>query len=55
VLICDEPVSLYVLYRGRIVEAGPTEQVLTSPQDSYTIRLLQCVPSSDTGWLTAKR
>jgi peptide/nickel transport system ATP-binding protein len=46
---------LYVLYRGRIVEAGPTEQVLTSPQDSYTIRLLQSVPSSDTGWLTAKR
>ncbi len=38
-----------------IVEAGPTEQVLTSPQDSYTIRLLQSVPSSDTGWLTAKR
>jgi peptide/nickel transport system ATP-binding protein len=44
---------LYVLYRGRIVEAGPTEQVLTSPRDPYTIRLLQSVPSSDTGWLTA--
>jgi peptide/nickel transport system ATP-binding protein len=44
---------LYVLYRGRIVEAGPTEQVLTSPQDPYTIRLLQSVPRSDTGWLAA--
>jgi peptide/nickel transport system ATP-binding protein len=44
---------LYVLYRGRIVEAGPTEQVLTSPQDPYTIRLLQSVPSADAGWLTA--
>jgi peptide/nickel transport system ATP-binding protein len=44
---------LYVLYRGRIVEAGPTEQVLTRPQDPYTVRLLQSVPSSDTSWLTA--
>jgi peptide/nickel transport system ATP-binding protein len=44
---------LYVLYQGRVVESGPTEQVLTSPQDPYTIRLLQSVPSSDSGWLTA--
>jgi len=43
---------LYVLYRGRIVEAGPTEQVLTSPRDPYTIRLLQAVPSSDVSWIS---
>jgi ABC-type oligopeptide transport system ATPase subunit len=24
---------LYVLYKGRVVESGPTEQVLTSPGD----------------------
>jgi peptide/nickel transport system ATP-binding protein len=46
---------VYVLYKGRIVESGPTEQVLTSPSDPYTVRLLQSVPSSDPGWLTAPR
>jgi peptide/nickel transport system ATP-binding protein len=36
--------QLYVLYRGRIVESGPTEQVLTSPQNPYTIKLIEAVP-----------
>jgi peptide/nickel transport system ATP-binding protein len=44
---------VYVLYKGRIVESGPTEQVLTSPRDPYTVRLLQSVPNSDPGWLNA--
>jgi peptide/nickel transport system ATP-binding protein len=44
---------LYVLYRGRVVESGSTEHVLTTPKDPYTIRLLQSVPTSDTGWLSA--
>jgi peptide/nickel transport system ATP-binding protein len=47
--------QLYVLYKGRIVESGSTEQVLTSPRDPYTVRLLQSVPSSDPGWLTEPR
>ena len=47
---CD---YLYVLYRGRVVESGSTEHVLTMPKDPYTIRLLQSVPTSDTGWLSA--
>jgi oligopeptide transport system ATP-binding protein len=33
-----------VLYAGKVVETGPTEQVLTSPQHPYTLALLQSVP-----------
>ncbi|MEN8135808.1 MAG: ABC transporter ATP-binding protein [Thermodesulfobacteriota bacterium] len=33
-----------VMHQGHIVEGGPTETIFTSPQDSYTIRLLDCVP-----------
>ncbi len=34
-----------VLADGKIVEFGPTEQVLTSPQENYTRRLLEDTPS----------
>jgi peptide/nickel transport system ATP-binding protein len=43
---------LYVMRHGRVVESGPTDQVLVSPQDSYTIKLLDAVPRAETGWLT---
>jgi oligopeptide/dipeptide ABC transporter ATP-binding protein len=33
-----------VLYAGRVVEIGPTEKVLASPQHPYTAALLQCLP-----------
>lgn len=33
-----------VLYRGRVVEEGPTAAVLTSPHHPYTRRLLESVP-----------
>jgi len=33
-----------VMYAGRIVECGPVEQVLTSPQHPYTEQLLRSVP-----------
>jgi peptide/nickel transport system ATP-binding protein len=36
-----------VLYRGRLVEEGTGEQVLGSPQDPYTQRLLASVPVPD--------
>lgn len=33
-----------VMFRGQIVESGPTEQVLGNPQHPYTQALLDCVP-----------
>jgi peptide/nickel transport system ATP-binding protein len=33
-----------VLYRGRLVEEGPTDSVYGSPQDAYTKELLAAVP-----------
>ncbi|HEY2509040.1 MAG TPA: ATP-binding cassette domain-containing protein [Streptosporangiaceae bacterium] len=37
--------ELLVLNAGRIVEQGPTRQVLQHPQHSYTARLLDAVPN----------
>jgi peptide/nickel transport system ATP-binding protein len=36
-----------VMYRGRIVEEGPTKAVLAAPKNSYTVRLLSAVKSID--------
>ncbi|MEQ6900800.1 ABC transporter ATP-binding protein [Nocardioides sp. YIM 152588] len=36
-----------VMYLGRIVEAGPTEELLTNPQHPYTKALLSVVPETD--------
>ncbi|KUN83527.1 ABC transporter ATP-binding protein [Streptomyces griseoruber] len=36
-----------VLHRGRIAEEGPTSQVLGSPQDDYTRRLVAALPVPD--------
>jgi len=36
-----------VMYLGRIVEAGPTEEVLADPQHPYTRALLSVVPEID--------
>lgn len=33
-----------VMFRGRIVEAGPTEQILRDPQHPYTQALIGCIP-----------
>lgn len=35
-----------VMYLGRVVESGPTEQVLTAPEHPYTQALLSVVPES---------
>ena len=36
-----------VLYRGRLVEVGPSYQIMTDPQDPYTKRLIASLPVPD--------
>jgi oligopeptide transport system ATP-binding protein len=36
-----------VMYAGRVVEAGPTEQIFSDPRMPYTIGLLQSIPRLD--------
>ena len=40
-LITDD---ILVLHEGRVVEQGPTAQVMRHPRDEYTIRLLDAIP-----------
>jgi peptide/nickel transport system ATP-binding protein len=42
---------IYVMHLGRIVESGSVADVLDSPKDPYTIRLLESVPRPDAHWL----
>ncbi len=42
-----------VLYRGQVVEHGPTARILDDPQDSYTRRLRASVPRP--GWKPVRR
>lgn len=38
---CDH---VYVMYHSKIVEEGPTEEVLSHPRHPYTQALIQCLP-----------
>lgn len=40
--------EMAVMYQGKIVEHGPTEQVIAAPQNQYTQHLLSAVPRVDT-------
>jgi oligopeptide/dipeptide ABC transporter ATP-binding protein len=35
---------IYIMYAGRIVEAGTTEDIFGDPRHPYTVKLLQCIP-----------
>jgi peptide/nickel transport system ATP-binding protein len=37
--------QVVVMYKGQVVEAGPTEKILKNPEHSYTKALLACRPS----------
>lgn len=41
---CDR---VYVMYAGRIVEAGPTRQIFANPRHPYTVGLLRSMPRLD--------
>jgi oligopeptide/dipeptide ABC transporter ATP-binding protein len=43
--ICDR---LVVMYGGRLVEEGPTDEVLRRPRHPYTFSLLRAVPTRET-------
>jgi ABC-type oligopeptide transport system ATPase subunit len=45
--ICDR---VFVMYAGRVVERGPTEQVFADPGHSYTRTLLESIPRIDRRW-----
>ena len=38
---------IYIMYAGRIVEAGTTKDIFGDPHHPYTIGLLQCIPRLD--------
>ncbi|MYZ46804.1 dipeptide ABC transporter ATP-binding protein [Propylenella binzhouense] len=44
-----------VMYRGRIVEQGPTRRILTAPSDPYTRALLDSIPQPDPVLQRARR
>ena len=43
--------EIVVLYAGRVVEQGPTNQVLSPPYHPYTRLLIASVPELRIGWL----
>jgi oligopeptide/dipeptide ABC transporter ATP-binding protein len=38
---------IYIMYAGRIVEEGTTEDIFGDPRHPYTTKLLQCIPRLD--------
>jgi peptide/nickel transport system ATP-binding protein len=45
---------IYVMSQGRIVESGPTDEILDQPKDPYTIKLLSSAPRAERDWLLAR-
>jgi len=50
-LACYVAETLHIMSGGRIVESGPTEQIMESPQHPCTRRLLSDVPRLHEPWL----
>ena len=43
-LVADFADRVAVMFRGKIVETGPTAEILRNPQHPYTQALIECVP-----------
>jgi ABC-type dipeptide/oligopeptide/nickel transport system ATPase component len=43
-LVADFADRVAVMFRGKIVETGPTAEILRNPQHPYTRALIECVP-----------
>jgi oligopeptide/dipeptide ABC transporter ATP-binding protein len=46
-VIAEQTDEVAVMYAGRIVERGPGETIIHSPQHPYTCRLLESIPHID--------
>jgi oligopeptide/dipeptide ABC transporter ATP-binding protein len=46
-VVADTTDRIAIMYAGRIVETGPTRQVLSAPRHPYTIGLLRSIPPLD--------
>jgi peptide/nickel transport system ATP-binding protein len=46
--------TVHVMYRGRVVEKGPTDAVLDRASNEYTRSLIGSVPRSDPTWLDSQ-
>ena len=44
-LAADRAEHLVVMYKGQVVESGPSREILTDPQHPYTKRLVSAAPS----------
>jgi oligopeptide transport system ATP-binding protein len=48
-VVCEVADLVAVMYAGRVVEAGPADQVLSRPAHPYTRALLDSVPQAHSG------
>ena len=48
-LAAERANRMVVMHDGRVVESGPAAQILSSPREAYTRRLVAAAPTIDTG------
>jgi ABC-type dipeptide/oligopeptide/nickel transport system ATPase component len=48
-IVGDIADNVAVMFRGKIVEYGPTQSILRNPQHPYTKALIDCIPRMGAG------